>query len=376
MTSNLVERLNIQAFSQPRSGSRVQAQTVWLVPVEEAALKSGELRLAVLFSGGDNEVSLTITPRDRIILGVFVLVLIGAMWGYVRWATAPASGGRALQPTASRTLRRNSELPDLTRPKTASVTDIASTPLPAGSKSPATLPHPNYHFIAERNIFQPKIGSATTNKQTSPQPRTTKQSPRSLASPPPLPPAPPPPSSSTSVPPQVASQPNNLSATGITRIGDETYVLIENPQTRDTALVRVGESAFGYRIVSASENYVEVAQGDVVYRLVLGEGKQERKILASTSPSGPRPPFGGPFSVPLGGPFGQPGQQFGVRRGAMGSTNWVNRAIERWNQLPEFVRNRILQRIGEIWQQIPPDQQQQILQQFRETGINFNPPGR
>jgi len=35
----LVERLNIQAISQPRQGLRVQAQLVWLVPVEDAVLK-------------------------------------------------------------------------------------------------------------------------------------------------------------------------------------------------------------------------------------------------------------------------------------------------------------------------------------------------
>ncbi len=35
----LVERLNIQAISQPQQGLRVQAQLVWLVPVEDAVLK-------------------------------------------------------------------------------------------------------------------------------------------------------------------------------------------------------------------------------------------------------------------------------------------------------------------------------------------------
>lgn len=35
----LVERLNIQAISQPQQGLRVQAQLVWLVPVEEDVLK-------------------------------------------------------------------------------------------------------------------------------------------------------------------------------------------------------------------------------------------------------------------------------------------------------------------------------------------------
>ncbi len=35
----LVERLNIQAISQPQQGLRLQAQLVWLVPVEDAVLK-------------------------------------------------------------------------------------------------------------------------------------------------------------------------------------------------------------------------------------------------------------------------------------------------------------------------------------------------
>ncbi|MCX7643419.1 MAG: hypothetical protein N2116_06400 [Armatimonadetes bacterium] len=34
-----VERLNVQAISQPREGLRIQAQLVWLVPVEESVLK-------------------------------------------------------------------------------------------------------------------------------------------------------------------------------------------------------------------------------------------------------------------------------------------------------------------------------------------------
>ncbi|MFN3422946.1 MAG: GspMb/PilO family protein [Armatimonadota bacterium] len=34
-----VERLNVQAINQPREGLRVQAQLVWLVPVEDAVLK-------------------------------------------------------------------------------------------------------------------------------------------------------------------------------------------------------------------------------------------------------------------------------------------------------------------------------------------------
>jgi len=251
--------------------------------------------------------------------------------------------------------------------------------LPTEGESPATLPRRDYRFIAERNIFQPTSESTSATEQPSPR-RSTRQSPGgSLAAPPPLPPAPPPPPSS--MPTQMASRPANLTATGVARIGDETYVLLENPQTRDIAFVRVGEFAFGYQVMNVGENYVEVKQGDVAYRITLGEGKQERRVLASAAPGGPRPPFGGPFGGPFGSPFGppQPGQQFGRGQGSQGgrgSTDWVNRVVERWNQLPEFVRDRILRRVGEVWQQMPPDQQQQIMQRFRQMGVNFNPPGR
>lgn len=328
--------------------------------------------------------NLTITPRDRVILGVFVVVLVGVMWGYVRWATAPASRGRAIQPTSGRTLERTSELAEPIASRTTAVTDVAPAPLPTEGESPATLPRRDYRFIAERNIFQPpsESTSTTTTERPSSQPtprRSTRQpSGGSLAAPPPLPPAPPPPPSS--MPTQMASRPANLTATGVARIGEETYVLLENPQTRDIAFVRVGETAFGYQVTSVGENYVEVKQGDVAYRITLGEGKQERRVLASATPGGPRPPFGGAFGGPPAGPFGppQPGQQFGGQggQGGRGSTDWVNRVVERWNQLPEFVRDRILQRVGEIWQQMPPEQQQQIMQRFREMGVNFNPPGR
>ncbi|MFA0782569.1 hypothetical protein [Fervidibacter sacchari] len=329
--------------------------------------------------------NLTITPRDRVILGVFVVVLVGVMWGYVRWATAPASRGRAIQPTTSGTLERTSELTEPIASRTTTVTDVAPAPLPTEGESPATLPRRDYRFIAERNIFQPTSESTGTTEQPSPQP-TTRRSTRqpsggSLSAPPPLPPAPPPPppSSTPTQPTQMASRPANLTATGIARIGDETYVLLENPQTRDIAFVRVGESAFGYEVTNVGENYVEVKQGDVAYRITLGEGKQERRVLASAAPGGPRLPSAGTFGGPFGSPSAQPGQQFGRGQGGQGgrgSTDWVNRVVERWNQLPEFVRDRILQRVGEIWQQMPPEQQQQIIQRFRQMGVNFNPPGR
>ncbi|MGQ9463434.1 MAG: hypothetical protein ACUVTP_10120 [Candidatus Fervidibacter sp.] len=317
--------------------------------------------------------NLTITPRDKIVLGVFVVILVGVMWAYVRWATAPASGGRAIQPTATKELRRTTELSKVTKAEMTPVTDVAPAPFPAERVSPASMPRRDYRYIAERNIFQPPSESpTTTSEQSTSQKRSTRSQPSSgLSTPPPLPPAPPPPLPSQ--PTQLAARPANLTATGVFKIGDETYVLLENPQTRDVAIVKQGESAFGYEVTNVSEGYVEVRQGDIAYRMTLGEGKQERRVLAAVSPSGPRPP--GEF----GGPFGSaPGQFRSEQRGQQrrSSNEWVNRVVERWNQLPEFVRDRILQRVGEIWQQVPADQQQQILQRFREMGVNFTPPGR
>lgn len=336
--------------------------------------------------------NLTITPRDRIILGIFVVILVGVMWAYVRWATAPASGGRAIQPAATKELRRTTELGEAMKAEMTPVSDVAPAPLPAEGASPASLPRRDYRYIAERNIFQPPSESATTKSepatrsgQSIPQRRSTRSQPSgSLSTPPPLPPSPPPlPSAAPPPPPsqptQFAARPANLTATGVFRVGDETYVLLENPQTRDVAIVRQGESAFGYEVMNVGESYVEVRQGDIAYRVTLGEGKQERQVLATASPSGPRPPggFGGPFGG-FGSPFGPPGQSRSEQRGQRdrSSSEWVNRVVERWNQLPEFVRDRILQRVAEIWQQMPADQQQQILQRFREMGVNFTPPGR
>lgn len=329
---------------------------------------------------------LTFTTRDKVVLSVFTLIIVGAMWGYVRWATAPPSRGRDIQPTEGKILKRAAETETV---KATPVSDIAPAPTISEGESPASLPKRDYRYIAERNIFQPPSESQRSrSEQSQTIRRRTRLQPSSgnLSAPPPLPPAPPPPPPTSTPTTQMTSRPANLTATGVARIGDETYVLLENPQTRDIAFVKIGESAFGYEVTNVGENYVEVKQGDVAYRIVLGEGKQERRILAASTPVGPRPPGVGPFGGPSGGPFGGPfvgpfgGPQGGIgqrgQRSSGGSTDWVNRVVERWNQLPEFVRDRILQRVGEIWQQMPPEQQQQILQRFQQMGVNFNPPGR
>jgi len=238
-------------------------------------------------------VNLTLTPRDKAILGAFLVLLVGGSWAYIRWATAPASTGRPLQPTTRKTLEQAAETTAPTGTTKAAVRDVAPAPFPTESESPAALPRRDYRFIAERNIFQPpseRTTQPTKRPSTPSRPRkaTPPQPFGGLAAPPPLPPAPPPPPSSP--PTQMASRPANLAATGVARIGDETYVLLENPQTRDVAFVRVGESAFGYQVSGVGENYVEVKQGDVAYRITLGEGKQERRILAAAAPSGLRPP--------------------------------------------------------------------------------------
>lgn len=309
--------------------------------------------------------TLKVTPRDRLILGVFSLLLFASCYAYYRWATAPASPGRSVQPTA-RALQRQQEMKQPT-------TDVAQAPLVMEEEAIApALPKRDYSFIAERNIFQ-----LPSEKPKEQKPKETAKpaparlpSPGSLSAPPPLPVTPPPPPAPSSSP-QIPSRPANLTATGIVRLGEETRVLLENTQTRDTAFVRVGESAFGYQVTSAGENYVEVKQGDVAYRLTLGEGKQERKILAAGGPGAVFRPMGAPPPPPP--PIEQSSRERGERL-ERGSSDWVLRVVDRWNQMPEFVRNRILQRVGEIWQQLPPDQQQQVLQRFREAGVNFTPP--
>jgi hypothetical protein len=49
----------------------------------------------------------------------------------------------------------------------------------------------------------------------------------------------------------------------------------------------------------------------------------------------------------------------------------MTRVVERWNQLPDFVRNRILERIRENWNQLTPEQQQQIRQAAQNFGITL-----
>lgn len=298
-----------------------------------------------------------VTMRDLTVLGFFVTLLVVGSYAYIRWATAPASPGRPVAQT-ERTLERKGE--NLTP-----ATDVAQVPLEEKASAPAISPKRDYHFIAERNIFQPSIEKPKEQVSTTPV-RTLPPS-GVLGAPPPLPVAPPPPPPT----PQVAARPANLTATGIIRLGNESYVLLENPQTRDTALVRVGESAFGYQVASTGDNYVEVRQGDVAYRITLGEGKPERKVMAAAAPAvAARPPSAPP--TPGGPPGGMDGGM--GRRQGRGSADWALRVAERWGQIPESVRNRILERMGQIWQQMPPETQQQIMQRFREMGVSFTPP--
>lgn len=319
-----------------------------------------------------------VTPRDWAILGVFTVALVLGCYAYYRHVTAPsASRGQTIATTtATQSLRRTSEA--------LTTTDTAQAPVVQQSASPTALPRRDYRFIADRNIFQPPRESppqrtqpSTTVRSTAPP--TPSRTPRGLSAPPPLPPAPPPlPAASTPPPSTVmASRPANLTATGVVRLGSDTYVVLENPQTRDTAFVRVGESAFGYQVVNAGDNYVEVRQGDFAYRITLGEGKQERKILAMGGAPGqaPRP---GAVSSPPSPPGSPSGFGMGNRGGDGGNrrrnpSEWVTRVVDRWNQLPEFVRNRIMERLRENWSQMSPEQQQQVQQALQRAGVNFTP---
>ncbi|MFA0758486.1 MAG: hypothetical protein KEFWMYNX_001479 [Candidatus Fervidibacter sp.] len=321
-----------------------------------------------------------VTPRDFAILGAFAFLLAVGSYAYIRYATAPPSPQGQKPSAIARPLERRDE----TVPAQTPSRDVATAPIKQEASSPATLPERDYRFIAERNIFQPASEKPETpSAQPSPAPSSGRSrstspppSPRGLSAPPPLPPAPPPLPATNPAPTTLASRPANLTATSIARLGGDTYVLLENPQTRDTAWVRVGESAFGYQVANAGDNYVEVRQGDVAYRITLGEGKQERKILAMGTSSGAPAPRSGTPTPPSGPPSATPTIEFRGRGGGEGesrrsSTEWMTRVMERWNQLPDFVRNRILERIRENWNQLTPEQQQQIRQAAQNFGITL-----
>ena len=329
-----------------------------------------------------------VTPRDLAILGAFAFLLAVGSYAYIRYATAPPSPQGQKPSAIARPLERMGE----TVPAQTPSRDVAAAPIKQEASSPATLPQRDYRFIAERNIFQPASEKPETpSAQPSPAPSSGRSrptsppssprrlgappsSPRGLGAPPPLPPAPPPLPATNPAPTTLASRPANLTATSVARLGNDTYVLLENPQTRDTAWVRVGESAFGYQVANAGDNYVEVRQGDVAYRITLGEGKQERKILAMGTSSGAPAPRPGTPTPPSGPPSATPPAEFrgrGEGEPRRSSSEWMTRVMERWNQLPDFVRNRILERIRENWNQLTPEQQQQIRQAAQNFGITL-----
>ncbi|MFA0759987.1 MAG: hypothetical protein HZLCBSQH_000072 [Candidatus Fervidibacterota bacterium] len=319
-----------------------------------------------------------VTLRDLAVLGGFALMLVLGSYAYVRHATAPPAPQGQRSSAVARPLERTTE----------TSADIVQAPIAHTSASPAALPRRDYRLIAERNIFQlPTQKQAASSPSRSPvparpsRPTAPSPSPRGLGAPPPLPPAPPPlpvANSPATAPTTPASRPANLTATSIARLSDDTYVLLENPQTRDTAWVRIGESAFGYQVVNAGDNYVEVRQGDIAYRITLGEGKQERKIMATGTPSTTGAPPQASVGAPVSGsaPAVSPPQfQSQGRSGWRGNpTEWVMRVAERWNQLPEFVRNRILERVRENWNQLTPEQQQQVRQALQSAGANISLP--
>ena len=123
---------------------------------------------------------------------------------------------------------------------------------------------------------------------------------------------------------------------------------------------------------------MEVRQGDIAYRITLGEGKQERKIMATGAPSTTGAPPQASVGAPVSGsaPAVSPPQfRSQGRSGWRGNpTEWVMRVAERWNQLPEFVRNRILERVRENWNQLTPEQQQQVRQALQSAGANISLP--
>ncbi len=293
--------------------------------------------------------------KEKYILAGFVLIVAATSYGFIRWATGP---GRPSVPTDD----RERPVATITRVPSERVT------LPVVRKVSATAP--DYDEIVARNIFEKPETPSSEEKRESRPVATAQPSPPLPAFPSPVmpfvPPVPPP------APPQ-PPKPPNLTATGVMGIGDEKWVLLENTQTRETALVKVGEFGLGVQVASVGDGYVELRQGASTFRVTLGEGKQERRIGGAPTPAAsPTPP-----TQPAGPP--QPGQAGGFatgRRGSFGGGggNWALRVLERWNQMPDFVRQRILERLRENWDQLPESTRQEIQQRAAQMGINIGSP--
>ncbi|MCS7223361.1 MAG: hypothetical protein NZ959_02190 [Armatimonadetes bacterium] len=291
-----------------------------------------------------------VSGKEGLIIGAFVLILIAGSYGYIRWATAPSR-------PASREVERPKE--------TGSLVRLSSERLTLPARETVSEIKLDYDDIVARNIFEKPAEKTQDGGDSQAQPAP------STPSPPPMFPTPMMPFTPPMPPPAPPAQkPTNLTATGVMSIGEEKYALLENTQTRETALVKVGESALGVQVASIGEGYVEVRQGSNTFRIALGEGKQERRVQVAAAPQPAAPP---PATPPQGPSQGQPGFGGGFGEGRRWGSGWATRALERWNQMPDFVRQRIRDRLRETWDQLPESTRQEIQQRAAQMGINIAP---
>jgi len=193
--------------------------------------------------------------QAAIILAIFFLVVAGVSAIFVR---------RQLQPELS-TRRAAMRQPESPRAVTHS------------SAAETRRDYEDYRIIGRRNIFNPPFSEQGTEGKG-----------RKLASPSPkLPPAPLPPIVKGPAPPlpdmsrlsrhwqpggTSASAP--IAATGIVRLDGKPYVLLEQLEEKESAMVGIGESAFGYTLVSIVGENVTLQGERGPLTLSLGQNKK------------------------------------------------------------------------------------------------------
>lgn len=97
----------------------------------------------------------------------------------------------------------------------------------------------------------------------------------------------------------------HLAYTGMVELPDGAYALLENLDSQQSQYVKIGEAAFGYKVVEATTLTVTLEQHGDRTMLNLGANKKEDLGLTATPPP-PTPENGGqPGATPA--PNGQPG---------------------------------------------------------------------
>jgi hypothetical protein len=155
-----------------------------------------------------------------------------------------------------------------------------------------------YAIIFERNLFKPiGPGASPSGKTGGGSAQVGPSKPMSG-----MPALPPMPKSGG----DIGETRKNLAYTGMVELPGGPQALIENISGKETAWKKVGESAFGCRVVSISERSISMEKDGTPFNLSIGENKPDTDPGAKggAPPSGSTPPQGGP-----GGPGGPPGSE-------------------------------------------------------------------